>query len=173
MTLIQRVILILVFLLHPLAASSQITSNWEINNKLDDILFELEMQRMERNSYPFAYDNPYKWPKNLKHLFNNERGSHYIDVGSITMDGAYRTANVFVVFPNVKKNKYGTYKAIGIMLGISCNYSTAFEHGGMMYDKEFHLLDFGVNTSGGIYSKESAPSKLKESMLNYVKYICK
>lgn len=172
MTLIQRFILSLIFVLYPLAANPQITSNWEINNKLDDILFELEMQRMERNSYPYVPDNPYKWPKNLKHLFNNERGSHYFDASSLTMNGTLREANVFVVFPNVKKNKYGTYKAIGISLTISCYPASVFEHGVRIYDKDFSLLDFGFNISD-IYSKESAPSKLKESMLNYVKYICK
>ena len=100
---------------------------WDLNNKVDDLIFQLEMQNLERMDRGFVGTKVFEWPKNLKHLHDEDGGSHFVDTQSVLGNKQSMQANFYVVMPKVKTNKNGTYKAIDRFSVISCDYGTYSE----------------------------------------------
>lgn len=146
---------------------AQMGSLWDLNNKVDDLVFELEMQRLERSNRGYIGSNPSKWPANLKHLYDEDRGSHFVDPQSIAGNKQSMQANFYVVFPKVKTNKYGTYKAIGVWTVISCNMKTFTETGIFTYKPDYTVDKIFNGTFNMKFESQQSPVEKK-----YMRYVC-
>jgi hypothetical protein len=148
---------------------AQMGSLWDLNNKVDDLVFELEMQRLERSSRGYIGSNPFKWPVNLKHLHDEDRGSHFVDPQSIAGNKQSMQANFYVVFPQVKTNKYGTYKAIGVWTVIFCDMK-GFQEIAVATYKPDYTVDKIHNqpiTLPMKFEPQQSPAEKK-----YIRYVC-
>ena len=149
------------------ASYAQMGPLWDLNNKVDDLKFQLEMQKLERMDRGFVGTKVFEWPANPKHLLNDERGSHYVDPRSVAGDKQHKQANFYVDLPKVKTNKNGTYKAIGIFTVISCDMGTYTEIGVATYKPDYTVGKIFDGTLDTKYVGQQSPAEKK-----YMHYVC-
>lgn len=142
-------------------------SLWDLGNKIDNLTFELEMQRLERMNPGYVGTNVFKWPANLKHLHDEDRGSHFVDPQSIAGDKQHKQANFYVVLPKFKTNKDGTYKAIGIFTVISCEMRTYTEISLATYKPDYTVDKIFNATLNTKFPGQQNPAEKK-----YMRYAC-
>lgn len=157
------------FLIFPMASASyaQMGSLWDLGNKIDNLTFELEMQRLERMNPGYVGTDLSKWPTNLKHVLDDERGRHFVDPQSIAGNKQSMQANFYVVLPKIKTNKNGTYKAIGVWTVISCNMREYTETGIFTYKPDYTVDKIFNGTFNTKFESQQSPAEKK-----YMRYVC-
>ena len=149
---------------------AQMGSLWDLNNKVDDLVFELEMQRLEKSNRGYIGSNPFKWPANLKHLLDEDGVSHFVDPQSIAGNKRSMQANFYVVLPKIKINKFGTYKYLGRLTVISCE-TKLFQEITLVSYKPDYTVDKIHNQSSNLssikFEPEQSPAEKK-----YMRYVC-
>ena len=159
----------IVLLLIPMVSASyaQMGSLSDLGNKIDNLTFELEMQRLEKMNPGYVGTDLSKWPANLKHLHDEDRVSHFVDPQSIAGNKQAMQANFYVVLPKIKTNKNGTYKAIGVWTVISCNMRTYTETGIFTYKPDYTVDKIFNGTFNTKFESQQSPAEKK-----YMRYVC-
>ena len=157
------------FLIFPMTSVSfaQMGSLWDLGNKIDNLTFELEMQRLERMNPGYVGTDLSKWPTNLKHLLDDEWGRHFVDPQSIAGTKQSMQANFYVVLPKIKTNKNGTYKAIGVWTVISCNMRMYTETGMFTYKPDYTVDKIFNGSFNTKFESQQSPAEKK-----YMRYVC-
>lgn len=167
--LLIKVLLIVYISITSKFVNAQINNSFAVEQKLDDILMELELQRMARQNVMDAYLlEQWRWPANLTPIYTEGDVTHYVNERSLLYQKPTFTARFYIIFPKIKNNRHGKYKAISVYTSINCELLTYTEVGTATYDENFKLQNSYSSSMDLIFSLNQKPFQRA-----YVKYLCK